>query len=79
MPRDGVLLTQKLGSTSAKNPKLLKLLLKPGVGQDTTLHTSLTAGDSAVLISLFRLRQLHFPQVLFTHKASCNLNGESDF
>ena len=66
LPRSGELRTQKLKSHLVRTQSLNVLPLKPGVGQYTAIHATLTARDFflSCLFLHFRSIHLHFFQNL---------------
>ena len=60
----------EIRTSSAEDSELSKVLnLKPGAGQNTTFHASLTARHSTILISAFSVYSTSFCLILF--KVTC--------
>ena len=52
---------------------------KPQLAQNTALHASSNARNSAFLNYAFPFHSTSFGQVLFQNKVMCDVNSESDF
>lgn len=63
----------------AGNLELSTVLYKPGVDENIALHAFHAVRNSSFPVSAFLVRSTTFFLILFQHKVTCNLQGESEF